>query len=190
MNNILLKVLNLQAASKKNKPKEVFENLEIKKGDVVADIGSGGGFYTYKFASTVGNNGKVYAVDVDQRYLSYIERNAQAKKLSNIIPILTTGSELILPPQSVDVIFMRDVFHDINNPSRYFQNIYKALKPNGKVAIIDFINNSLGKESLSGHCSDEKVIIRTMEDCGFTHHKQFNIFAHQSFNIFKLMGEQ
>lgn len=184
MINLLLEILNWQAASKGNKQEEILQCLELKEGSVVADIGSGGGSYTYRFSQAVGKHGKVYAIDVDQRYLDFVRTKAAAKGLSNVTTLLTKGSELVLPRKSVDLVFMRDVFHDISRPQQYFSNIHRALKAGGRVAIIDFLNDGISKESITGHCTDERVILEAMQNCEFEHYRSFNFLRKQSFNIF------
>lgn len=186
MTNLLLRLLNLQAASRKSDPNRVIMSLGLRAGQVVADIGSGGGYYAYRFAKAVGECGKIIAIDVQPQYLQFIRQNADAQGLSNISTLLTRGDQLDLPDQSCDLIFMRNVFHDFTNHRSYFSRIRKALKTNGSVAIIDFKYKPFHKESFFGHYSDEKEIVRIMDGCGFQRHRTFNFLSDQSYNIFTL----
>ncbi|NLK03827.1 MAG: methyltransferase domain-containing protein [Clostridiales bacterium] len=161
------------------------EKLSLKEGDIVADIGSGGGYYSLRFAEAVGKKGLVYAVDVEQKYLDYVIKKASGKQVNNICPVLASGGYLQLPDESVDLFFLRDTFHDILEPFDYFTNVYRATKPRGRVAVIDFLNNGRSKESRTGHCTDEKRIYEIMQECGFALANRYD-FLHnkQSFNIF------
>ncbi len=124
-------------------------------------------------------------MDVEQKYLEYVIKKARTKKVDNICPILTAGSSLQLPDQSVDLFFLRDTFHDILEPVKYFTNVYRAIKPRGRVAVIDYLNNKRSKESLTGHCSEEKKIYEIMQQCGFVLANRYEFLQDkQSFNIF------
>ncbi|NOY58094.1 MAG: methyltransferase domain-containing protein, partial [Calditrichaeota bacterium] len=77
MSTFLLKILNKEAQSPKNHPDEIIKNLGIEKGNYIADIGSGGGFFSFEFAKRVGESGRVYAVDTNRKYLDYIQKLAE-----------------------------------------------------------------------------------------------------------------
>ena len=135
--SIFLRFLNWEASLARNNPTRIVESLQFHEGQIIADIGSGGGYFTLQFAKRVGKTGKVYAVDIEQDYLDFIRRKSEKEKLSNIFLVLATGNELNLPVAGLDLVFARNVFHHLPDPEKYFRNFRKSLKPTGRVAIIE-----------------------------------------------------
>ncbi len=84
LTNFRLNMLNREAASPKNKSSKIIENIDIKKGDTIADIGTGGGYFTFKFSNEVGKDGKVYAVDTNQKSLDFVNDKSKLEKIDNI----------------------------------------------------------------------------------------------------------
>ena len=186
ISNILLKLLNWEAALPKNKPEEVIQRLNIKDGDTVADIGSGGGYFTLEFSKRVGKNGIVYAVDTKQTYLDYIKNQSKQEKIENITTVLITESEISLPEESIDIIFLRNVFHHLSEPSNYFNKLKKYLKPNGKIAIIDHKKKKgFSFVYIFGHYIPEEEILKEMEKSGYSLAETLYFLPEQSFNIFR-----
>lgn len=183
--SLLLRYLNYQSGLERNRPKEIIASSEVQKGDTIADIGAGGGYFSYEFARRVGDKGKVIAVDIDQRHLKFIIQNAGKKGLSNLEVSLTDGKSLDFDDSSLDIVFMKDVFHDLIDLKSYFAEIKRVLKSNGRVVIIDFADDIVSLESRTGHCSSESTITNTMRNSGFNHVKRLTSLSKQSFNIFK-----
>jgi arsenite methyltransferase len=184
--NFRFNMLNRRASSAESKPAEIIKNLNIKKGDIIADIGSGGGYFTFEFSSEVGLEGKVYAIDTNQKSLDYITRESGRRSRENIKVILANESEFILPDQSVDIIFLRNVFHHLLEPTNYFENIKKFLKSNGKIALIDYDKKGFSFIGISGHYVPEKILIDNLEKAGFYVSEKLDFLPEQSFIIFKL----
>ena len=82
------KMFNKYASDSESKPDEIIKSLDIKKGITIADLGSGGGYFTLRLAKSTGEMGKVYAVDVDQKLLDIVLKKAKGKGINNIVPIL------------------------------------------------------------------------------------------------------
>jgi arsenite methyltransferase len=82
--SLFLRLLNKEASSKKSKADDIIRNLPIHEGSAIADIGSGGGYFTLLFARKVGKSGRIYAIDVKQKYLDFIRRSAEQKGINNI----------------------------------------------------------------------------------------------------------
>ena len=137
MANFQAKMFNKKASDPKNKPDKIIEAIALRPGQSIADIGSGGGYFSLRFAGIVGKEGRVYAVDTKPEFLEYIKNSAGEKGLDNIIPTLASG-DLDLPEKSLDLIFMRNVTHHIPNRVEYFKNLKRFLKPDGKIAIIEY----------------------------------------------------
>ncbi|WP_252217159.1 methyltransferase domain-containing protein [Clostridium sp. VAP41] len=160
---------------------EVIKKLEIKKGDIIGDIGSGGGLFTFKFSKVVGSDGKVFAVDTNQKLLAHINELMKHNQIQNIETLLSNENCCPLPGTSCDFIFMRNVFHHIINQVNYFENIKNCLNASGKIVIIEWLPGA----ALVGHCTKEMKIKKIMEEAGFKHLKSFDFLNKQSFNIFE-----
>jgi predicted methyltransferase len=107
-------------------------------GTVVADIGSGSGFLTAGLAKAVGPEGKVYAVDINEKLLDKVRARAEAEGVENIEPVLTPDDAVALDPGSVDLLFICDAYHHFEFPKTILAGLHDALKPGGKLVIIDF----------------------------------------------------
>jgi arsenite methyltransferase len=176
---------NRAAASARNKPDQVVAHLRLRPGDVVADIGSGGGFYTLAFAQQVGEGGKVYAVDIKARFLDYIEDQARRRGIRNVETVLISGDTLGLPDEGVDLFFARDVFHHLPEPDEFFRELKPFLKPTGRVAIIDYFEpQGITFIRLFGHFSSPDAILSNLEEAGYTLAESFSFPPAQSFNVF------
>ena len=184
MKNLKAKMFNKKASSQHNKPDQIIESMELKSGQVIADIGSGGGYFTLRFAEIVGKEGKVYAVDTDENLLKFVNRKARQKGLNNIITVLVKD-KLKLPEESLDFVFMRNVTHHISNRVRYFKELKKFLKPYGKVVIIEY---KKGKpftfRGMFRHYVSREVIIQEMEEAGYILEKEFDFLPEQHFTIY------
>lgn len=91
---LFLKILNKEASSAKSKPVEIIASLNIREGDIIADIGSGGGYFTLAFAGKAGKTGRVHAIDVKPKYLDFIRHKAAQEGFDNVRYVLGTGGEM------------------------------------------------------------------------------------------------
>jgi ubiquinone/menaquinone biosynthesis C-methylase UbiE len=112
--------------------------LGIKSGQTVCDMGCGNGFYSLALAKLVGKNGKVLAVDIQREMLQMLKERAADEKLTNIELILGTVADPKLPENSVDLMLMVDVYHEFSHPEEMLAAIRKSLKPDGRVALVEF----------------------------------------------------
>lgn len=170
--------------AKKDSP-GVLQSLQIRIGDVIADLGSGGGYFTFEFAKIVGKNGKVFAIDTNKQLLDYINRKCKMYKLQNVTTVVGNKSGFTLPI-GCDLIFMRNVFHHLTNAVPYLQSIRTNLKANGRIAIIERTPGAKSSFSFhANHGTPVANIYKTMESAGFRHLESHKFLAGQSFNIFK-----
>jgi arsenite methyltransferase len=184
--SLFLKMLNREASSATSKHKEILERLHIREGQAIADIGSGGGYFTLAFARKAGNSGRVYAVDIKKKYLDFIRRQSEQAGLDNIIFVLAGEGEMNLPEAKLDLVFARNVFHHLPEPANYFTNLKKYLKPNGKVAIIEHKKKGFGFVALFGHHTSQDTIVREMEKAGYIQAGSFDMLPNQTFTLFAL----
>jgi ubiquinone/menaquinone biosynthesis C-methylase UbiE/intracellular sulfur oxidation DsrE/DsrF family protein len=110
----------------------------IEPGQTVADIGAGTGLFTRLFSTAVGADGRVVAVDIAQKFLDHIGKTSEEAGLKNIETVLCTADSTELPPDSIDVAFICDTYHHFEFPLKTMASLRSALKPNGRVIIIDF----------------------------------------------------
>jgi len=188
--SIWLNMLNREAASPGNTPDRIIESLGIEEGDAVADIGSGGGYFTLRFAEKVGKTGRVYAVDTRRDYLDFVRRRAEREGLENIVFSPVTGDGPDLPESALDLVFARNVFHHLPEPAAFFRNVGGFLKPGGKVAIIE--HAPAGGFSFVGmfkHYTPVGEIIRDMDAAGYRLAGSYDFLPGQSFSLFVRAGD-
>jgi predicted methyltransferase/intracellular sulfur oxidation DsrE/DsrF family protein len=118
----------------------------LKPGTVVADVGAGTGLFTRLFAKAVGPSGQVYAVDIAPKFLEHVQKTSREAGLRNVTPVLCSADSVDLPPASVDVAFVCDTYHHFEFPERTLASLHRAIKPGGKLVVIDFVREP-GKSS-------------------------------------------
>jgi len=183
-----LKRWNRLARSSKYKSKNILKILAVQPGSIIADVGSGGGYYTLLFAQAAGPHGKAVAVDIDPENLSFIKLQAEGMKLGNVETFVTAPDHLTLPSQACNLIFMRNMFHHLPAPEDYFASLAEYLKPDGRVAIIDYkevSGFSLSFASRHRHFSDPARICAVMQQSGLELAGSYDFLSNQSFQIFK-----
>jgi ubiquinone/menaquinone biosynthesis C-methylase UbiE len=118
---------------------EIVRAVSPRPGDSVADIGAGTGLFTLLFAERVGPKGTVYAVDISPAFVKYIAERAERGGYSRVVKtVLNTASSTELPPGSIDVAFLCDTYHHFDEPAKMLASIRRALRPGGKLILIDF----------------------------------------------------
>ncbi len=115
--------------------------LELKPGMTVADIGAGTGYYSWRLAQRVGAGGTVYAVDIQPEMIKLLERQMTRRGAANVKPLLGTASDPKLPPGSLDLALMVDVYHELEYPYEMLAAIVRALKPGGRLVFVEFRGN-------------------------------------------------
>ena len=123
---------------KEEQPSKLMKALPLKAGDVVADIGAGSGFYTFRLAERVAPGGKVLAVDIQPEMLDIIRKRMKERKVTNVEPVLSVVDDPKLPPGGVDLILLVDVYHEFDHPYEMTTAMVKALKPGGKLVFVEF----------------------------------------------------
>ena len=148
---------------------EIVSAMDLKPGMTVADIGAGTGLFTRIFASSVGTEGKVYAVDISKTFVDNIMRIAHEEGLKNVEGIVNTPTDAMLPSNSIDVAFICDTYHHFEYPNSMMQSIYRALKPGGIVIVVDFERNKgMSSEWIMEHVRAGKgTVIKEIESDGF-----------------------
>jgi len=187
MSTLQAKMFNNKAANPKNRPRKTLEALDLKPGQRVADIGSGGGYFTLRFAEAVGEKGKVYAVDGNSEFLGFIERSAEEKGIHNVVLVPIAEHKLNLPEDSIDLVFMRNVTHHIKDRAEYFKDLRRHLRSDGRIAVIEYKRGKpVSFRRLFGHHVPEETIAKEMSEAGFSLEKRFDFLPEQHFSIYKM----
>jgi predicted methyltransferase len=118
------------------RPAEVFDALGVKPGHRVADIGCGFGYFTFRLAARVGDEGKVYAVDIDKEAIDKVRERKEREKLAQVEPILGQSNDPHLP-NDLDAVLIVDSYHEFRDYDRMMQAAFRALKPGGRLVIIE-----------------------------------------------------
>lgn len=169
------------------KPDEVVKKLDLKPGDTVADIGAGTGYFTRLFAAAVGPEGKAIGLDIEQSMVDYMKEDAKKRGLSNYEARVVKPDDAGLSPQSVDVIFICNTYHHINDRVSYLKRLSQALKPNGRIVIVDFYKKPLpvGPKSVANKISEEDVK-KEFKKAGYRLTKSLDFLPYQYYLEFSL----
>jgi predicted methyltransferase len=171
------------------KPDEVLKHLNLKPGDVIADIGAGTGYFTRRFALAVGPNGRALGLEIESSMVEHMRREAQSLNLKNFEARLVKPDDPALEPRSIDVLFLSNVYHHISNRVRYFKNLLKSLKPNGRIVVVDFYRKPLpvGPQTLE-HKVSEATIIKELGQAGYQLKRSLDFLPYQYFLEFGVRG--
>jgi ubiquinone/menaquinone biosynthesis C-methylase UbiE len=120
------------------RPDRIMDALGVADASRVADVGAGSGWFTIRLARRVGPQGVVYAEDVQQEMLNAISRRVRREGLANVRPVLGRGADPRLPEGSLDVVLIVDAYHEIEDRVAMLANVARALKPQGRIGVIDF----------------------------------------------------
>jgi ubiquinone/menaquinone biosynthesis C-methylase UbiE len=161
----------------------VVEALGIRPGDQVADLGSGGGYFTFRLADAVGSNGRVHAVDVDADMNEALERDVGERGVSNVDVILGDVDDPLLPENGIDLIFSCNTYHHLEDRTAYFAGAAKSLKEGGRVAIIEYRRKGIMQRWL-GHGTSEETMREEMEAAGYRLEQRHDFLDRQHFLVF------
>ncbi len=152
---------------KEELPEQLIGALQIRRGTTVADIGSGTGYFTWRLAEAVGPEGKVYAVDVQQSMLDLTKAAVDSHKLRNVEYVLATEASPRLPEGSVDLAFLAYAFHEFADPEATMRGIRRALRPGGRVVVLEYAKESQIAPASPLHKMSFDEIRREIEPMGF-----------------------
>jgi ubiquinone/menaquinone biosynthesis C-methylase UbiE len=163
---------------------EVIAALKLKPGQMVADIGAGTGVFSIPLARAVRPGGKLYAVEVDEQLLAHIVEAGTEQGVTNIEPIYGDYHDPLLPKDVIELAFIHDVLHHIEQRETYVKNLAGYLKPGGRIAVIDF------KAGVGGHRNDptmqldQQKVTAMMAAAGLKAADEIQLFDDKWFVIF------
>jgi len=164
------------------KPHEVIQALALKPDAVIADIGSGTGYFSARFANMV-PKGRVYGVDTEPDMVKYLAERAKREGLTNVTSVAGAPDDPRLP-EKADLILMVDVYHHIENRERYFRKLRDSLKPGGRIAVIDFRMDSPDGPPKSARIAPDRVKAE-LKSAGYTLAQEHAFLPNQYFLIFR-----
>ena len=161
-------------------PERVVEALALDPGARVADLGSGGGYFTFRLARAV-PAGRVYAVDVDADLNEYVVERAREEGLGNVQVVLAEYADPKLP-EPVDLVFTSNTYHHLEDRTRYFANAKRYLRPHGRVAIVEL--SEAPSWFLPSHTTSAETIRSEMEAAGYRFVEAHDFLERQHFLVF------
>ena len=156
-----LSIFEYPDRDQKLQPQKIMDLMHVKAGSTFADIGAGSGWFTVRAAKRVGPKGVVYAEDINESAIQYIQSRAQREKLANIRTVLGTPDDAKLPAHSVDAVLLLKVYHEIAQPVPFMQRLRGSLTPGARVAIVDRNGNG------TDHGLNRDVVEKEMEEAGY-----------------------
>lgn len=164
---------------------KMLENLGIKPGMTICDMGCGNGFYSLKMAEMVGENGKILAVDIQPEMLRLLKARAEEQGIENIELILGDIDNPKLPEGKVDLILCVDVYHEFSHPVEMLAGMRKSLKPDGKIVLLEFRMEDPNVPIKLLHKMSKKQMLLEYEDNGFKLARQFDGLPWQHMMFFE-----
>ena len=175
---------------KRQKPVELLEEIGVEPGQTIADIGSGVGFMLPYMIDAVGPSGRVYAEDIQDDFLEKVKQKATEAGWKNIDIVKGAQKDVELPKNSVDLAFILDVYHHLNYPEETMATVYEAVKPGGRLAVIDFYRSRehprMSEERRKNHIRlDRDGFKKEIESVGFQFDRTFDHLPYQYVLMFK-----
>jgi len=162
--------LEREGRAELEKPEIVLKAMKLKNGDVVADLGAGTGFYTRRLARAVAPKGKVWANDIQPEMLERLQELAGKEGISNIVTVVGTETDPKLPAHTFDWILLVDVYHEFQQPEPMLAKIREALKPDGRVALVEYRAEDDSAAQISpAHKMTVEQVLAEWVPAGFVH---------------------
>lgn len=149
--------------------KEIMQRLNLKPGDRIADVGAGTGFFTLLMSKAVTPGGWVYAIDISPKFVEHLASLFDERNVTNVTTVMCDDDSVCLPPASIDVAFICDVYHHFEYPGETMQSLHSALADGGRVFVIDFERiPGVSREWTLGHVrAGKEVFIDEIQAAGF-----------------------
>ena len=166
------------------KPQKLVDLMDLRPADVVADIGAGTGYFTFRMAAKV-SAGKVLAIDIQPEMLDLLKKAASARGVNNVEPVLGKIDDPNLPAEAVDVALMVDAYHEFDHPREMMQGIVRALKPGGRVVLVEYRGEDPDVPIKPLHKMTEAQAKKEMAAVGLEHVKTLSDLPRQHVLVFR-----
>jgi ubiquinone/menaquinone biosynthesis C-methylase UbiE len=184
-NPVYLFYLESEQRAEWQKPDEVLQALALPPGSSVADIGAGGGYFTERFSRWVGDSGHVFATDVQPSLLRKLEKRVAKNSLMNVTVIHAAFEDPTLPERSCDLAFFSSVYKEIDGRVEYMQRLRRALRPGGRVAILEYRPESEARGPERKDRLAESQALQEMEAAGYRLTERFDFLPREYFLVFQ-----
>ena len=170
---------------------KIFELAGVEKGSIIADIGCHEGYLSMHLSEAVGENGKIFSVDVREDRLESLRENLKKRNIKNIQPILGAYDNPNLPENVLDIAFVIDTYHEIKEYARVLEHIKNSLKPNGRIIVLEKLKTRVrGKsrsEQISAHSLSSRYVKKELREAGFEITEEVSDFGNWQNNPDKKM---
>ncbi len=174
-----------ETREQEEQPEAMLDALKIPKGATVADVGAGVGYTSLRLARRVGSTGTVYATDLQPEMVAMLRDNARAAGAKNVKPLLCTVKDTKLPDAQVDLILMVDVYHESSDPETTLKGVRKALKPGGRLVLVEFRGEDPEVPIKPEHKMTLKQARLEVEPMGFTFKDSYEFLPWQHVIVFE-----
>jgi ubiquinone/menaquinone biosynthesis C-methylase UbiE len=198
MGRQIAEVMTYQAADwlvrpereQEEEPEKMLDSLKIAEGATVADVGAGVGYTSLRLAQRVGPTGTVLATDLQPQMLRMLSENLKNTRIKNVKPIRATQTETGLPDGKIDLVLMVDVYHECTDPETILQGLHKALKPRGRLVLVEFRGEDPNVPIKPEHKMTVAQVRRELEPQGFTFKESLEFLPWQHIIIFEKPAEE
>jgi len=166
-------------------PDRALDAIGLKRGDAVADIGAGVGYFTWRMAERVGPEGKIYANDIQPRMLDQLKKNIAARGLANVVPVLGTEDDPKLPAGALDLALLVDVYHEFSQPQKMLARIRASLRPTGRLVLLEYRKEDPAVPILLQHKMTVQEVRAEIEPEGFRFESSLETLPRQHILIFR-----
>ena len=174
---------------KEEAPSKAIAALEIRPGQVVADVGAGSGFYTSRLAERVGPTGKVLATDLQPQMVALLNARITRERLTQVEVIQATETDPRLPAGQLDLILMVDVYHELARPQEMLRQLRAALKPDGRLVLIEFRKEDANVPIREDHKMSVREARLELEAERFRFDRVIDVLPWQHILIFRRAGD-
>jgi ubiquinone/menaquinone biosynthesis C-methylase UbiE len=166
-------------------PDTAIDALGIAKGSIVADVGAGAGYMTWRLAERVGSSGKVYANDISPKMLDLLRANIEARHLVNVEPVLGAVDDPKLPRNALDLVMMVDVYHEFSEPQKMLHHMRDSLKNDGRMVLLEYRAEDPNVPIRPEHKMTVSMAKAEIEPEGFRLEKVIETLPRQHILVFK-----
>jgi ubiquinone/menaquinone biosynthesis C-methylase UbiE len=165
-------------------PRKMISMMDLKPSDIVADIGAGTGYFSFRIAPKV-PQGKVLAEDIQPEMLERVKKTAEEKKIANVEAVLGTETDPKLPEGSVDVALLVDAYHEFDHPREMMEGIIRGMKPGGRVVLVEYRGEDPNVPIKRLHKMTEAQAVKEMAAVGLDHVETKEDLPRQHVMIFR-----
>lgn len=166
------------------KPEQVVAALALRPGQRVADLGAGTGYFSRLLSAAVGPAGTVLAVDPEPNLVAHLRERAEREGTANVVPVLASRDDPRLPAGFVDVVLIVDTYHHLDRRRSYMRDLKRALRPSGRVAVVDWQKRPLPEGPEMDHKLAREQVVEEMKAAGYRLVEEPTFLPYQYFLIF------